>query len=225
MLLDLEVHRRGDHGGVDASAEQSRGASADVATGGNPLHVARLQAGLGDQAVGVVIGRIAHLAHADPLALEILNALDVLGRHEGEQALLERTPQDDQRSVFVGGRHGLFQRVGRHHGFAADHHRDAGGMNREDQVRVEPVLLVVAAFFGDVERPDLAGAGGVVDGDLLELLGAPASWAARRSQTTMRRSIRYINYYTYVSTSGRSPWRCRCPLRIDSRARNRPGSS
>ena len=44
-------------------------------------------------------------------------------------------------------------------------------MNREDQVHVQPVLLVIAALFGDVQRPDLAGAGGVVDGDFLELLG------------------------------------------------------
>ena len=44
-------------------------------------------------------------------------------------------------------------------------------MNAEDHVRVDAVLLVIAAFFGQEQRPVGGSLGGVVDGDVLRSLG------------------------------------------------------
>ena len=63
------------------------------------------------------------------------------------------------------GLHRLLHRVVGHLRFAADEHRDTRGMHGEDHVRVEPVLLVIAAFFRQEQRPVGRRFGRVVDRD------------------------------------------------------------
>ena len=102
-------------------------------------------------------------------ALQIANALDVVARHHRKQGAVQRAPHDHQRSIPHGGLHGLVHRVIGHLRLTADQHRDARGMHREDQLRVEPVLLVVAAFLRQKYRPVRGSLGRVIDGDVPQL--------------------------------------------------------
>src|SRR5262249_20995508 len=64
--------------------------------------------------------------------------------------------------------------------FGIHDHGDPCRGDAEGQVDVEAVLLVVAALFGGIQRPDLARAGRIINGDLLQLPGLRPG--ARRDQ-------------------------------------------
>ena len=53
----------------------------------------------------------------------------------------------------------------------ADDHRNSGRMDAKHERDVESVLLVIAAFFRQVQRPYLARTRRIVDGDFLQRLG------------------------------------------------------
>ena len=82
--------------------------------------------------------------------------------------LFDELPIRVNSDVAGAGQHPLLERVVHHHRLAAGEHGHAGQVDAELEVHVEPVLLVVAALFGEVEVPRRAAARRIVDHDLLQ---------------------------------------------------------
>ena len=95
---------------VGASGGEGGGASGHALADRQPFHVAIGQSGLRQNRDDVAVRRVAHLADGDPLALQVLDGLDVLVRHQRERAAVERAADQREGPVLRRGLHQLLER-------------------------------------------------------------------------------------------------------------------